>query len=102
MCTSHIPPKLQSAALWASNVWLTFSVIQGVLGGMCQTSESVPYVKVHWYNPKHLHPKLNGNGNNGERSFESMTAVTHLLITKYWQKYVVTVMLISVLNKWVT
>ena len=27
--------------------------------------ESVPYVKVYRYNPKHLHPKLNGYGDNG-------------------------------------
>ena len=29
--------------------------------------ESVPYVKVYWYNPKHLYPKLNGYGDNGLR-----------------------------------
>ena len=28
---------------------------------------SVPYVKVHRYNPKHLYPKLNGYGDNGQR-----------------------------------
>ena len=32
--------------------------------------ESVPYVKVYRYNPKHLYPKLNGYGNNGQRSFK--------------------------------
>jgi len=32
--------------------------------------ENVPCVKVHRYNPKHLYPKLNGYGDNGERSFE--------------------------------
>ena len=26
--------------------------------------ESVPYVKVYRYNPKHLYPKLNGYGDN--------------------------------------
>ena len=30
--------------------------------------ESVPYVKVYRYNPKHLYPKLNGYGDNGQRS----------------------------------
>ena len=30
--------------------------------------ESVPYVKVYQYNPKHLYPKLNGYGDNGQRS----------------------------------
>ena len=29
--------------------------------------ESVPYVKLYRYNPKHLHPKLNGYGDNGPR-----------------------------------
>ena len=29
--------------------------------------ESVPYVKVYRYNPKHLYPKLNGYGDNGPR-----------------------------------
>ena len=32
--------------------------------------ENVPYVKVHRYNPKHLYPKLNGYGDNGERSLK--------------------------------
>jgi len=27
--------------------------------------EGVPYVKVYRYNPKHLYPKLNGLGDNG-------------------------------------
>jgi len=30
--------------------------------------ESVPYVKVYRYNPKHLYPKLNGYGDNGQRN----------------------------------
>ena len=29
--------------------------------------ESVPYVKLCRYNPKHLYPKLNGYGDNGHR-----------------------------------
>ena len=29
--------------------------------------ESVPYVKIYRYNPKHLYPKLNGYGDNGQR-----------------------------------
>jgi len=32
--------------------------------------EGVPYVKVYRYNPKHLCPKLNGYGDNGERRLE--------------------------------
>jgi len=32
--------------------------------------ESVPFVKVYRYNPKHLYPKLNGYGDNGQRSLK--------------------------------
>ena len=32
--------------------------------------EGVPYVKVYRYNPKHLYPKLNGYGDNGQRSLK--------------------------------
>ena len=28
--------------------------------------EGVPYAKVYRYNPKHLYPKLNGYGDNGQ------------------------------------
>ena len=28
--------------------------------------EDVPYVRVYRYNPKHLYPKLNGLGDNGQ------------------------------------
>jgi len=32
--------------------------------------ESVPYVKLYRYNPKHLYPKLDGYGVNGQRSLK--------------------------------
>ena len=32
--------------------------------------ESVPYVELYRYNPKHLYPKLNGYGDNGQRSLK--------------------------------
>jgi len=32
--------------------------------------EGVPYVKVYRYNPKHLYSKLNGYGDNGQRSLK--------------------------------
>jgi len=32
--------------------------------------ESVPYVKLYRYNPKHVYPKLNGYGDNGQRSLK--------------------------------
>ena len=67
--------------------------------------ESVPYVKLYRYNPKHLYPKLNGYGDNGQRSSKLwQLLLTYWLPNTYWnwQEYVVSVMLISVLNIKVT
>ena len=62
-------------------VWV-LSIIAGLLmkGVMCiyrvsqeeceRLRESVPYVKLYRYNPKHLYPKLNGYGDNGQRSLK--------------------------------
>jgi len=63
--------------------------------------ESVPYVKIYRYNPKHLYPELNGYGDNGQRSLKLWQLLhTYWLPNTYynWQEYVVSVMLISVLN----
>ena len=35
--------------------------------GWTKLRESVPYVELYRYNPKHLYPKLNGYGDNGQR-----------------------------------
>jgi len=39
--------------------------------------ESLPYVKIYRYNPKHLYPKLNGYGDNGQRKVWSSGGSTH-------------------------
>src|SRR5215475_12825703 len=39
--------------------------------------EGVPYVKVYRYNPKHLCPKLNGYGDNGQRKVWSSGRAIH-------------------------
>ena len=39
--------------------------------------ENVSYVKVHRYNPKHLYPKLNGYGYNGQRKVWSSCGSTY-------------------------
>ena len=67
--------------------------------------EGVPYVKLYRYNPKHLCPKLNGYGDNGKWSLKLWQLLhTYWLPNSYWnwQEYVVSVMLISVLNIKVT
>jgi len=67
--------------------------------------ESVPYVKLYRYNTKHLCPKLNGFRDNGKWSLKFWQLLhTYWLPNSYWnwQEYVVSVMLISVLNIKVT
>ena len=39
--------------------------------------ESVPYVKIYRYNPKHLCPKLNGYGNKGQGKVWSFCGSTY-------------------------
>jgi len=39
--------------------------------------ESVPYVKVYRYNPKHLYQKLNGYGDNGQKKVRSSCGSTY-------------------------
>ena len=56
-------------------------------------------------NPKHLYPKLNGLGDNRQWNFKLWQLLhTYWLPNSYWnwQEYVVSVMLISVLNIKVT
>ena len=67
--------------------------------------EGVPYVKLYRYNPKHLCPKLNGFRDNGKCSLKLWQLLhTYWLPNSYWnwQEYVVSAMLISVLNIKVT
>ena len=67
--------------------------------------ESVPYVKIYRYNPKHLCPKLIGFRDIGKWSLKLWQLLhAYWLPNSYWnwQEYVVSVMLISVLNIKVT
>ena len=47
--------------------------------------ESVPYVKLYRYNPKHLYPKLNGYGVNGHRKVWASVVSTNCMpsVTPY-------------------
>jgi len=49
--------------------------------------ENVPYVKLYRYDPKHLYPKLNGYGDNGQRkvwtSFISAFCTPHSCIASH-------------------
>ena len=43
--------------------------------------ESVPYVELYQYNPKHLYPKLNGYGDNGQRKMWTSCISTYCTST---------------------
>jgi hypothetical protein len=43
--------------------------------------ESVPYLKIYRYNPKHLYPKLNGYGDNGQRKVWASLGFHSLYLT---------------------
>jgi hypothetical protein len=56
--------------------------------------EGVPHGKVYRYNPKHLYPKLNGYGDNGQRKVWSSSGsmhcsyqLTHLINVCPWMWY---------------
>jgi hypothetical protein len=51
----------------AVNMWTIYRVSQEECTIL---RESVPYVKLYRYNPKHLYPKLNGYGDDGQRSLK--------------------------------
>jgi len=51
--------------------------IQGVPRGMCQTSGGCSLFKLYRYNPKHLCPKLNDYGDNGQGKVWSSCGSTH-------------------------
>jgi len=46
--------------------------------------ESVPYVKLYRYNPKHIYPKLNGYGDNGQRKLWTSCISAYCTSTAVW------------------
>ena len=66
-CTVHSIDiqYIQTDTVYNHNMCIQY--LQGVPGGMEKFRESVPYVKIYRYDPKHLRPKLNGYGDKGQR-----------------------------------
>ena len=71
---------------WFSCVYI-YIYIQGVPGECTRLRQNVPCVKVHRYNPKHLYPKLNGYGDNGERKVWSSCRFTYCTCFTYCYSY---------------
>ena len=68
-CPSHPNPLVQQIGNYTltdlTNKYRKYRLYQEECA---RFRESVPYVKLYRYNPKHLYPKLNGYGDNGQRS----------------------------------
>jgi len=67
---------VHSALVYVMQVWWHTRVSQKE---WTKLRESVPYVELYRYNPKHLYPKLNGYGDNGQRSLKLWQ-----LLHTYW------------------
>ena len=63
---------------WEYFVWCQSCYIYRMSQEECaRLRETVPYVKLYQYNPKHLCPKLNSYGDNGQRKVWSSGGSTH-------------------------
>ena len=62
--------KLHEGAAWLFAMYMCVCVNRVSHELRSLLRESVPYVKIYRYNPKHLYPKLNGYGDNGKRNFK--------------------------------
>ena len=58
-------------------VYIYIYIYRVSLEGCARLRESIPYVKIYRYNPKHLYPKLNGYGDNGQRKMRSSCGCTY-------------------------
>jgi hypothetical protein len=75
-CLRHsfrIPPSPQSFL----NFYEFTSLYMVTQEECARLREGVPYVKIYRYYPKHLCPKLNGYGDNGQRKVWSSASSTH-------------------------
>ena len=73
-CGLRFPPQYHISYRWGYYLAPLYRVSQEECA---RVREGVPYVKVYRYNPKHLWPKLNGYGDNGQRKVWSSGGSTH-------------------------
>jgi len=62
----HVEPEQSPESV----AWQTSYIYRVSQEEWTKLRESVPYVKIYRYNPKHLYPKLNDYGDNGQRSLK--------------------------------
>jgi hypothetical protein len=93
----HIYIKIISYITSSCNIIIYIYIYRVSQAECARLREGVPYVKVYRYNPKHLCPKLNGYGDNGQRkvwsslgfhalylSAESLIGVKSLIVVSYY------------------
>ena len=100
---NHSVQNLLSSRLLSKN--LKIKIYRVSQEECARLREGVPYAKIYRYNPKHLCPKWNDYGDNGQRSLKLwQLLLTYWLPNTYWnwQEYVVSIMLIAVRNTKVT
>ena len=71
----HSVQNLLSSGLLSKN--LKIKIYRVSQEECARLREGVPYIKVYRYNPKHLCPKWNGYGDNGQRKVRSSCGSTH-------------------------
>jgi len=69
--------KIKQQKLKSQNITILYYIYRVSQEECARLRESVPYVKAYRYNPKHLCPKLNGYGDNGQRKVWSSGRSTH-------------------------
>jgi len=69
--------KIKQQTLDSQNTTILYYIYRVSQEECARLREGVPYVKVYRYNPKHLCPKLNGYGDNGQRKVWSSGRSTH-------------------------
>ena len=63
-------PPYSDGRQWSTDLELCSRIYRVSQEEWTKLRESVPYVELYRYNPKHLYPKLNGYGDNGQRSLK--------------------------------
>jgi len=91
-CWQVLSPTRKETSYSDRRLWFSYIIFITIIGGILvlfiykvsqeewtKLRESVPYVEQNRYNPKHLYPKLNGYGDNGQRSLKLWQ-----LLHTYW------------------
>jgi len=77
VCSCCIIPKTHTHTHTHTHIYIYIYIYRMSQEECARLRDVVPYVKVYRYNPKHIYPKLNGYGDNGQRKVWSSGGSTH-------------------------